>query len=463
MGGRLDATNVVRSRAPRDRHHRLRPRGLPRHHPGRDRRGRRRACCARAASPCSGPMAAEARAAIARQAEPRGRAPGGCRRGRVDRGDVDGGLRRCARRDGVYRGLRPLPGAHQRTNLLVAVRLLEAARGGGRAPWTSRRVPAGIAATRWPGRLQRVPGRPPLLLDGAHNAAGARALADYLRGRGDVRAGLRGDGGQGRRRRWRARSSRSPGEVVLTRVGMERAAEPDELALARAERWPRARCASPTFPRALRRARELAGPDATVVVAGSLYLVGRSRLQSKARRSCSGPPATRDRGGRCEPRARRWPALRRPQLQSPDAQHLGRRARAARATSSRCGATCTSTRSWPGRRTRTPQRGGGVPRGRAASRCAPASAAPALVAEHAGPAGPHRAPARGHGRACPSRSRATAPYALAGAGRDARLRARRPRGHRGRRGPAGRGPAPARLGARRCSSPPRRAKAARRR
>jgi dihydrofolate synthase / folylpolyglutamate synthase len=41
--------------------------------------------------------------------------------------------------------------------------------------------PAGIAQTRWPGRLERVSREPEIVLDGAHNPAGARALADHIR------------------------------------------------------------------------------------------------------------------------------------------------------------------------------------------------------------------------------------------------------------------------------------------
>jgi dihydrofolate synthase/folylpolyglutamate synthase len=41
---------------------------------------------------------------------------------------------------------------------------------------------AGIALTRWPGRLEQVSREPEIILDGAHNPAGARALADYIRG-----------------------------------------------------------------------------------------------------------------------------------------------------------------------------------------------------------------------------------------------------------------------------------------
>ena len=41
--------------------------------------------------------------------------------------------------------------------------------------------PAGIAGTQWPGRLERVSERPEIILDGAHNPAGTRALAEYIR------------------------------------------------------------------------------------------------------------------------------------------------------------------------------------------------------------------------------------------------------------------------------------------
>src|SRR5713226_4456840 len=81
----------------------------------------------------------------------------------------------------TYRGVRTLPGAHQRENALVALRLLEEARAAGLAVNLAA-AGAAMAETRWPGRLERVvvEGAPPLLLDGAHNPAAARAFAAYL-------------------------------------------------------------------------------------------------------------------------------------------------------------------------------------------------------------------------------------------------------------------------------------------
>jgi dihydrofolate synthase/folylpolyglutamate synthase len=40
--------------------------------------------------------------------------------------------------------------------------------------------PAGIAATCWPGRLEQIAQKPEIILDGAHNLAGTRALVQYI-------------------------------------------------------------------------------------------------------------------------------------------------------------------------------------------------------------------------------------------------------------------------------------------
>jgi dihydrofolate synthase/folylpolyglutamate synthase len=69
----------------------------------------------------------------------------------------------------------PLAGRHQVENALTAVAALE--RLGVSAPVISQ----GIGAVIWPGRLEFVGSKPDFLLDGAHNPAGARALASYLR------------------------------------------------------------------------------------------------------------------------------------------------------------------------------------------------------------------------------------------------------------------------------------------
>jgi len=65
----------------------------------------------------------------------------------------------------------PLAGEHQVENARVAAIAL-----------TELGVsPEGIAATHWPGRLEHVSEEPEILIDGAHNPAGVRALVNYIR------------------------------------------------------------------------------------------------------------------------------------------------------------------------------------------------------------------------------------------------------------------------------------------
>ena len=64
----------------------------------------------------------------------------------------------------------PLAGEHQVDNAVTAALAL-------RALGVST---DGIAEARWPGRIEHVSPNPDIILDGAHNPAGARALARYL-------------------------------------------------------------------------------------------------------------------------------------------------------------------------------------------------------------------------------------------------------------------------------------------
>jgi dihydrofolate synthase/folylpolyglutamate synthase len=65
----------------------------------------------------------------------------------------------------------PLAGEHQVQNAVTAAQALMALG----VP------PQGIAEARWPGRLEHVAPNPDIILDGAHNPAGARALERYLK------------------------------------------------------------------------------------------------------------------------------------------------------------------------------------------------------------------------------------------------------------------------------------------
>lgn len=169
----------------------------------------------------------------------------------------------------------PLLGRHQAENAALAVMAaLTLAEKDGRI--TLDAVRAGLAATRWPGRFEVFDGRPPVIVDGAHNPDGAavlRATLDEVFPGRDVVfvlgiladkdiAGITGA------------LVRSGDSVVAVRPLSERAASP-EAVLAGLAAW-HAETAD-NVAAALARARELAGADGLVCAAGSLYLVGPAR------------------------------------------------------------------------------------------------------------------------------------------------------------------------------------------
>jgi dihydrofolate synthase / folylpolyglutamate synthase len=74
----------------------------------------------------------------------------------------------------------PLHGEHQASNAACAVAAVESFLGNGREELDPDAVRAAFAAVSSPGRLEVVRRSPTVLLDGAHNAAGAAALAAAL-------------------------------------------------------------------------------------------------------------------------------------------------------------------------------------------------------------------------------------------------------------------------------------------
>jgi len=162
----------------------------------------------------------------------------------------------------------PLAGRHQRTNLALALAAVNAL-----VAVPEETLAKGVAATRWPGRLQRVarPGRRDLLLDGAHNVDGAAALAAYL-----VESGLSGEvdlvfGGLADKELPAMLATLAPlvRRIVLTAPESPRAEAPELLA---------ARLGRPELPCASDVASAIAllecGGAAPILVTGSLVLVG---------------------------------------------------------------------------------------------------------------------------------------------------------------------------------------------
>ncbi|MSO44795.1 MAG: bifunctional folylpolyglutamate synthase/dihydrofolate synthase [Thermoleophilia bacterium] len=162
-------------------------------------------------------------------------------------------------------------GAWQRDNMAVAVAAAERMLGHGLDPDV---VEEGIARVANPGRLQVIPGSPVIVLDGAHNPAGARALAEALPEiLGDVRPvaviGMMAD-------KDAAGICDALAPVIhsahVTRASTGRAMRPEPIArLFTGRGVPADVVPGPT--RAFERACAEAGPDGAVLVAGSLHLL----------------------------------------------------------------------------------------------------------------------------------------------------------------------------------------------
>lgn len=177
-----------------------------------------------------------------------------------------------------------LRGRHQVENAIVAIHATESLRRSGLGI-TRSAIIDGLKSAEWPGRLELVLGAPPVLLDGAHNEAGALALRAYL----DefchypitLVFGTMDDKHVDRMAEALFPAVRA---VVLTRVGSPRSADPVELAalLPQAGGGGDPIVAS-SVEEALAWAFHVTPRDGVICVAGSLYLVGevKARLASR--------------------------------------------------------------------------------------------------------------------------------------------------------------------------------------
>ncbi|MBO0726903.1 MAG: bifunctional folylpolyglutamate synthase/dihydrofolate synthase [Blastocatellia bacterium] len=167
-----------------------------------------------------------------------------------------------------------LRGRHQITNATVAIHIAEQLRVAGfDIPKVA--IIEGLNNAEWPGRLEMIrlsPSQAPLLLDGAHNVDGARALRDFLNQhfRSTPVTILFG-----------AMADKAVGEMceilfpaadqfIVTRVANPRAAEPGAIA----ETVNRDVIIMENAGKALTEALRITPPYGLIVACGSLFLIG---------------------------------------------------------------------------------------------------------------------------------------------------------------------------------------------
>src|SRR5262245_60765374 len=182
-----------------------------------------------------------------------------------------------------YRGLKwrlidlvvALRGRHQKRNAALALAGLEIA--GREFPVPEAALREGLKTVRWPGRFEIVREHPGIVLDGAHNGEGVRALVEELENfRQQRRVKLLFASMEDKDWRLMLESlSAVVNEIVLTRVNMERCADPFYLA---------SQLGGKVAHRAIRNARsaldyvlDCADSNDVILIAGSLYLIGEIR------------------------------------------------------------------------------------------------------------------------------------------------------------------------------------------
>ncbi|MFZ5570999.1 MAG: bifunctional folylpolyglutamate synthase/dihydrofolate synthase [Thermodesulfobacteriota bacterium] len=175
-----------------------------------------------------------------------------------------------------------LAGAHQFENTAVALAACEVLMKGTKTrpalAIPPEAVTAGLEKTRWPGRLEILSQNPLVILDGAHNLPAVKLLVQYLKPLVENRRLILVIGILNDKAFEPMLNSILPicGRVILTQPQIDRSLPPEELL-----RVARNHAADIEIRKevgqAVKYAVESAGPEDVVCIAGSLYVVGETK------------------------------------------------------------------------------------------------------------------------------------------------------------------------------------------
>lgn len=239
------------------------------------------------------PQAPEALEIIRRRAETAGVVPQPSARSHVLDSSSDGRFRVTFETERATYAVRlGLRGRHQIANVATAIVLAEAPRAGGEI--SRQAILDGIEATRHPGRLEFWDSEPRILFDGAHNAAAARALRDYLdEFMNQPITMIFGAMRDKQLDEMAAILFPSATHLVLTELDNPRAATAEMLSQAvpkQLENVAISRAAS--VAEALKIARDITTGSGVICVTGSLYLVGAVQEFLRSERCIAGNSAS---------------------------------------------------------------------------------------------------------------------------------------------------------------------------
>jgi len=185
-----------------------------------------------------------------------------------------------------------LIGEHQIQNALVALAAIQTLSRLLPCGISLSRISEGISLARWPGRAEVYSCLPAIMVDGAHNPAGARRLSCLLEGLGFARLllvlGIMKD-----KEVDKICQELVPlaSRVILTRPRIERAASPEVILKILASHclvadWGTVSTAE-NIPKAITLARAMAGQQDLICITGSLYTVGEAKVFLDAMQTCN--------------------------------------------------------------------------------------------------------------------------------------------------------------------------------
>jgi dihydrofolate synthase/folylpolyglutamate synthase len=179
---------------------------------------------------------------------------------------------------------KPLPGAHQRENLSLALAACELIFNSqnstdARYQFTENLVKEGLAIARWPGRLEHVMDRPLVIIDGAHNLQAAKVLGDHLSATLKNRKltfvlGILDDKPYDKMLRFLLPCA---DRVILTRAKIDRSIDPETLARAVKKISKAPVTIIEDVKDAVTHAIDTSDENDAVCIAGSLYVAGEAK------------------------------------------------------------------------------------------------------------------------------------------------------------------------------------------
>ena len=167
-----------------------------------------------------------------------------------------------------------LKGSYQKRNVALAIAIIELLEKKG-FEISSRDIKEGLRETIWPGRLHLISKNPLIVLDGAHNPAGIREVAEAVEkafsyNRLILIIGIMKDKDIGN---MISRLVPMADYIICTSPNYYRSAESGDL-MKIAYAYSRHVESVPVISKAIERAKEMAGPRDMILITGSLFTIG---------------------------------------------------------------------------------------------------------------------------------------------------------------------------------------------